>query len=227
MAWSLLDLQNQIASEMDQSPTAPTVGGNDWNIRLNALNRALFDWAEAYDWRALLKIHNGLISTSTGNASYALPADFRKLDGFPAITYDGTNTVQFTPIDATKNRQYLDTDKYIDILGNDKDGKVLYIHSNALVSGASIQFTYWASPASLATSTQLTECPDPTFLVQRGLYYLYKGREDGRFPEAKVESDRILARLIEGENTLGQAHSDNMIHNWNDSRFGFKIGRDG
>ena len=227
MSWSLQELQNQIASEMDQSATAPTAGGTDWSIRLNALNRALFDWGESYDWRALLKVHNGVISTASANASYALPSDFRKLDGFPLITWDGVNTDQFTPVDATKNTQYIDTDKYVNILGNDRDGKVLYIHTSTLASGASIQFTYWKSPQSLASATNLTECPDPTFLVQRSLYYLYKGREDGRFPEAKVESDRILARMIENENTLGQAHSDNRVHNWNETRYSFKIGRDG
>lgn len=224
MALSLLDLQNQIASEMDQSPTAPTQGGTDWNIRLVALNRALFDWGEAYDWRALHKVFNGIISTSTGNASLALPASFRKLDSAPLITWDGSNTVAFTPIDPSRNHLYLDTDKYVNELGNDKENKVLYIHS-PLVSGASVQFIYWASPVSLASATNLTECPDPTYLVQRGLYYLYKGREDGRFPEAKVEADRILARMIENENTLGRGHSDNKVHNYNQD-LRFRIGRD-
>lgn len=226
MSWTLQDLQNQIANEMDQSATAPTAGGTDWNIRLNTLNRSLRDWAEAYDWRALLKVHNGLVSTSQGNASYVLPSDFRKLDGFPRIVWDGSNAVNFTPIDTTKNSQYLDTDKYVNILGNDADTKVLYIHGGTLVSGASVQFTYWKSPISLASAINVTECPDPTYLVQRSLYYLYKGREDGRFPEAKVEADKILARMIENENTLGQAHSDNQVHNWNTTRYGFRIGKD-
>lgn len=221
MAWSLVDLQNQIANEMDQSATAPTTGGTDWNIRLNALNRSLFDWGEAYDWGVLKKVYNGLVSTSSANASIAMPADFRKLDGFPVIAGE-----QFTPIDVTRNGEYSSIDKVVNILGNDRDNKVLFVRGASLSSGASIQFTYWASPVSLSTTTSLTECPDPTFLAQRALYYLYKGREDGRFPEAKVEADRILARMIENENTLGQAHSDNRIHNWNESRYGFKIGRD-
>lgn len=225
MAYSLLDCQNLIASEVDQSATAPTAGGTDWNIRLNFLNRSLKDWGESYDWRALLKVHNGIVSTASSNASYVLPSDFRKLDGFPRITYDGVNTADFIPVDATRNQQYIDTDKYVNILGNDLDTKVMYIHSNALSSGASVQFTYWKSPQSLASATNLTECPDPTFLVQRSLYYLYKGREDGRFPEAKVEADRILARMIENENALGQAHSDNQVHNYN-AVHGYRIGRD-
>ena len=227
MSWTLQDLENQMANELDQSATAPTAGGADWNLRLNALNRALFDWSESYDWRALLKVHNGVVSTASANASYVLPSDFRKLDGFPTITYDGVNTEQFTPIDTTKNHQYTDTDQYVNILGNPRDSQILYIHARSLVSGASVQFTYYAYPASLASTTNVTECPDPTFLVQRALYYVYKAKEDGRFPEAKTESDKILARLLENENTLGQAHRDNRVPNWNQSRYGFKIGRDG
>lgn len=226
MSWTVLDLQTQMASEIDQSATAPTQGGTDWNIRLNAFNRALIDWAEACDWGVLKKVFNGIISTSTGNASLALPNDFRKLDGFPKITWDGTNTEEFTPIDVTKNSQYLDTDKFVNILGNNRDSNIMYIHGGTLASGASVEFTYWKSPQSLASATNLVDCPDPTYLLQRGLYYIYKGREDGRFPEAKVESEKILARMLENENTLGQAHSDNRIHNWNETRYGFKIGRD-
>lgn len=220
MSWSLNDLQTQIAIEIDQSATPPAVGGTDWNIRLSALNRSLFDWAETYDWDALHKPFNGLISTSNANASLALPGSFRKLDSKPIIAGE-----EFNIVTSTRNSLYLDTDRYVNELGNDRDGRVLYIHGVSLSSGASVQFMYWASPVSLASATDLTECPDPTFLVQRSLYYLYKGREDGRFPEAKVESDRILARMIENENTLGRGHSDNRVHNYNTDS-GFRIGRD-
>jgi hypothetical protein len=102
----------------------------------------------------------------------------------------------------------------------------MYIHANTLASGASVSFTYWASPASLASASDITECPDGSFLVQRTLYYLYKAREDGRFPEAKIESEKILARMIENENTLGQSHDDNRVQRWEESRFAFRLGRD-
>jgi hypothetical protein len=71
----------------------------------------------------------------------------------------------------------------------------------------------------------VSEIPDPTYLVQRSLYYIYKGAEDGRFPEAKVEADRILARMIENENSQGIAYVDRNIANQLDQR-NFHIGRD-
>ena len=224
--WSVQDLQNQIASELDQSQVAPTAGGSDWNMRLNALNRSLFDWANSNDWESLKVVHNGIISTSTGNASYVLPGNFSKIDGFPRIVWDGITLNEFPVVDPSKNTQYADSEKFVNILGNDADGKVMFIHST-LVSGASVQFTYWKSPMTLSGATQTTECPDPTFLLQRALYYIYKGAEDGRFPEAKVESDRILARMIENENSLGVANKDRNIPNELTEKWHFRIGRDG
>lgn len=226
MAWTLLDIQNQIASEIDQSASAPTAGGADWNLRLNFINRSLRDWAETYEWSALHKIHNGLV-TASGFATYSLPTDFRKLDGFPRITWDGRTAADFPVVDPTYNSHYTDSDKYVNVLGNDRDRKSLFIHApQTLVSGASVQFTYWATPVSLATSTDTTECPDPSYLVQRTLYYLHKSNEDGRFPEAKQESDRILARMLESENAVGRGYESSRIPNWNETRYSFRIGRD-
>jgi len=209
---------------MDQSATAPTQGGTDWNIRLNALNRALIDWSISYDWDCQKKVFNGIISTSTGNASLAMPVGVQKLDGYPKITWDGTTTDEFPVVNPSKNSIYVDSDKFVNILGNNE---IMYVHAGTLASGASVQFTYYASPNSLASANDLVSIPDPTYLVQRGLYYLYKGREDGRFPEAKVEADRILARMIENENVRGLSYIDRQIPNQLEDKYSFRIGRDG
>ena len=224
MSWSLSDIQAQIASEVDQSSTAPNEGGTDWNIRLNFINRSLIDWSESYDWECMKKVFNGLVSTSSGNASYALPSDFRKLDGYPQITSDGVNTYSFGVIDATNNHRAVSSDRFVNILGNGTN-KVMYVH-DSLVSGASVQFTYYSSPASLASAANEVVMPDPTYLVQRSLYYLLKSREDGRFPEAKTEADRILARMIENENTLGRSSADRRVSVGSENYKTWRVGRD-
>jgi hypothetical protein len=226
MSWSVTDIQTNIAIELDQSATPPTVGGTDWTIRLNAINRSLRDWAETYDWEALHKIHNGIISTSTGNASYALPTDFKKMDGYVSIVADGSTTYEFPHENATKNILYNESDKYVNILGNESSGHVMYIHSNTLASGASVSFTYYASAATLSSESQVAEIPDATYLVQRSLYYLYKGREDGRFPEAKVEADRIMARMIENENVKGWGSTERRVSKYQHPFKNWRIGRD-
>jgi len=218
MANSLQDIQNWISSEIDQSATAPTAGGTDWNIRNNFINRSLIDWSESYDWECMKKVNNGMI---TGNASYSLPADYRKIDGFPHIgLYD------FPVVDASNNRRYTSSDRFVNILGNPRDSQVMYINDTNLASGASVQFTYYASPATLSSASDIIPIPDPTYLVQRSLYYLLKSREDGRFPEAKNESDRILMRLIENENTLGLSNVDRRVSIGPENYKNWRVGRD-
>ena len=226
MSWTLNDVQIQIASEIDQSANAPTEGGADWNIRTTIINRSLIDWSNSYEWEDLKKIHNGVISTSTGNASYALPNDYREIDGFPQITADGSNTYGYPVDDPSHNSRYSEDDRYVNILGNDADNKVMYIHGGALSSGASVQFTYYSSPQSLASATNIVPMPDATYLVQRSLYYIYKGREDGRFPEAKTEADRILARMIENENTLPSSDVNRGISVYPENYKNWRVGRD-
>lgn len=220
MSWSLYEIQKQIASEVDQSDSPPSEGSLDWNTRLSAINRSLIDWSNSNEWSCLKAVHNGLVSVS-GGASYVLPVDFAKIQSYPRIVSDGSTMYEFPVVDPSKNTIYNDTDKFVNILGN----SVMYIHAPTLSSGASVQFVYWKSPASLASGSQVSEIPDPTYLVQRSLYYIYKGAEDGRFPEAKVEADRILARMIENENSQGLAYVDRNIPDQLGQR-NFRIGRD-
>lgn len=227
MSWTVTDIQNQIAHEIDQSASAPSEGGTDWNIRLGLINRSLRDWAETYDWDDLKKIYNGVISTSTGNASLALPAGFRKLDEYPRIMSDGSTAYDFPQVDPSNNHRYVDTDKYVNILGDESNGRTMYIHAGTLVSGASVHFTYWAYPASLASASNVAEIPDASYLVQKTLYYIYKGREDGRFPEAKVEADRILARMIENQNSRGMASTDRRVGVYQDPYKTWRVGDSG
>ena|SRR3990167_1662599 len=227
MPWSVNDIQLSLANELDQSSTAPAVTATDWVVRLNAINRSLRDWAESYDWDDLKKIYNARISTSTGNASLALPNDFKKMDGYPKIVSDGSTAYEFPQVDPSKNRRYTDSDKYVNILGNESDGHVMYISANTLASGASVQFTYYAYPASLSTTTSIPQIPDATYLVQRTLYYMLKSKEDGRFPEAKVEADRILARMIENQNTRGLGHADRRVSVGPEPYYNWRVGKDG
>lgn len=224
MSWSVNDVQTNIAYEVDQSDSPPTEGSSDWNTRLGAINRSMIDWANSNEWDSLKVVHNGVVSVA-GGASYVLPVDFAKIESYPRIVSDGVSSYEFPVVNPSKNTIYNDSDKFVNILGNDRDSKILYIHAPTLASGASVQFVYWKSPQSLASASQVVEISDPTFLVQRSLYYVYKGAEDGRFPEAKVESEKILARMIENENSLGLAYVDRNIPNQLGQR-NFRIGRD-
>lgn len=225
VTWDVQEMQEQLASILDNSSSAPTAGGTDWNIRLNLLNRAQLDWAEVYDWRALLKTINTRTSVASSNATITLPSDFRKLASFPEITWDGSATYIFPEVDQTTRLQYADTDPYVSIIGNPRDNYTLILHPASIVSGASIYYTYFSSPASLASAVDQTNCPDPSYLVEKAAYYFLRGREDTRYNEALARSEAILSRLVENENTRGEAFDDR-VKTVLETKHSFRIGRD-
>src|SRR5258708_39804774 len=103
-------LQSQVAALVDQNEATSAISSTDYSLRLNFINRSLTEWAESYDWDSMYKIYYGVISTSTGNTSIALPTNFRKLASFPLITYDGVNTKEFPQVLPIEDKQFNDTD---------------------------------------------------------------------------------------------------------------------
>ena len=93
--YTLDTVQSRIAAVLDKNELTSSVSSADYSLRQTYINMAQQEWAEAYDWRSLYRESNLRVSTSTGNASVALPNDFRKLAGFPKITYDGVTTENF------------------------------------------------------------------------------------------------------------------------------------
>ena len=84
---------------------------------------------------------------------------------------------------------------------------------------------YWKSLASLVSPADIVECPNPDYLVQRVIAMIWESREDARFPQAKAEADKILARLLEQENAQGFAY-DQQITTPEQRNYNFRIGRD-
>lgn len=219
------DLQVRIASIADQDATEPTVGGDDWNLRLKYLNMAQREWAETYDWQVLYREFNSITSQPTGNATLSLPNDYRKLASYPKIASgDGTSDDTYSEIRPQEKARYRSYDKYIYIIGAEKDGYMMYIHPESICSGASIMVPYFSTPSSLATTTDVSVCPNPDYLVQRSIALLWEAREDNRFPQAKAEADKILQRLLEHEVTFTDAAANSRIETNEQRNYNFRLG---
>ena len=205
---SLDNLEGKISSVLDQNEDTSDISAADYSLRREYINMAQHEWAETYDWRSLYRESNLRVSTSTGNASVALPADFRKLAVYPRITYDGVTTEYFPEIRPQEKSQYASTDRFIYILGDQNVGRTLFINAGTLASGASIYLPYYASPASLVSPANIAMCPNPEFLVQRTLAYVWESQADPRFPQAKAEADKVLRQMLEYEQVYGEAYDD-------------------
>jgi hypothetical protein len=187
---------------------------------------ALLEWAEANDWQVLYAEFNTLTSTSTGNASVALPSDFRKLASFPAITYDGVTTELFPEVRPQEQGKYTSNDRRVEMWGNPQDGYTMRVQGPTLASGASIKVPYYTSIQSLASPANIAEIPNPDYLVKRAVAYLWEAREDARFVQAKQDAEIILRNMIEYENLFSEASTFNTVKTVEENRYGFRIGRD-
>ena len=111
------------------------------------------------------------------------------------------------------------------MVGNPSDGYTMVINPGSHGSGASIQFSYWATAGTLASGSDVSMCPDPNYLVERAAAYLWEAADDGRFQVALNESDRVLARMLEFENAKGYSYDDR-VQTYEESKYGWRIGRD-
>lgn len=211
-------IQSKIAAIVDADPDVTNISTEDYALRLSYINLSLREWAEIYDWQALYKEFNSLVSTSAGNASVALPSDFRKLASFPKITYDGSNTALFPEIRPQDRGQYADTDKRVEILGNNQ-GYIMRVYGSTLASGASVFVPYYSSVASLVSPANIPEIPNADYLVQRTVAYWWEVRGDPRFVQKKQESERILGNLIDYENVFGEASTNDRVKTADETKF--------
>src|SRR3990167_5887368 len=206
--FSVDELQARIASIVDESSSSPTQGGDDWNLRLKYLNMAQHEASELIDWDFLYKEYGTLTSTSTGNTSITLPTDFRKLATFPRVSSGGVAS-ELQEVRAQERSNMSGSDKYVYILGNPYSGYVMVVNpgtsTGQLTSGASILVPYYASVQSLASASDIPMIPDSNYLVSRTVAYLWEAREDGRYPGAKAEAEKILQRMLERETVHSEA----------------------
>ena len=205
---TLDDVQGRVAAVADQDEATSNISTADYSLRRMYINMSQREWAETYDWKSLYRENNSRISTSTGNTSVALPADFRKPAGFPKITYDGTTTEDFAEIRPQEKQMYASSARYVYFLGDQNTGFTMIVNAGTLASGASVFLPYIASPASLVSPANVAMCPNPEYLVQRTLAYIWESRSDARFVQAKAESQRILENLLGYEQTYGEGHVD-------------------
>lgn len=227
MAITVDDVISRVSAIVDQDQDTGNVSSTDYSLRLSLLNRRERMWSELGKWQCLYKEYHTLTSTNSGNASVALPTDFRFLASFPKITYDGKTTEEFAEIKGQEEERYSDTN-YIKIMGNPNSGYYMVVHpytGGFMESGASIAVPYFATPASLASPADVVSCPNPDYLVEGVIADVWEAREDARFQQAKIEANRILQNMLEFETTPSQASANDRVRTVEETRHSFRIGR--
>lgn len=222
MAYDTNEIQARVASLVDQSTTPPTAGGAEWNLRLKYINRAYEEWANAYEWEALRQTQ---YSTVTASASISLPGNFHKMAAFPLLYNGVTGGEEWPEIQPNEKKLYSDTDKYFYLLGNRGNGFTMVWNPGTLASGASLFIQYYSFPSSLASPADVPVIPDPEFLVERSIAYVFESRSDARFQEIEAKAREKLLLMVDNENAKARTYK-NTIETPERLYFGFRFGRD-
>jgi len=229
MSFTVDNVQSRVAAVVDQDEDTDNISTSDYSLRLEYINRRERTWSETGKWQALYSEYNSIASTSTGNASVALPSNFRMLASRPKITYDGTTTVTFPEIRGQEESTFTaSADRYVKIMGNDASGRSMFVNStlsgNNMNSGASILVPYFSSPSSLASPTNTVICPNPNYLVQGVIADVWEAREDARFQQAQVQANLILQNMLEFESTPSEAAYNDRVRSVDQAKHGFRWG---
>ena len=222
MANTLNEIQNRISALLDQEHS-PTVGDDEWNLRLQYINTAQAEWEQLYDWQVLYTEYNTATSTASGNASISLPTDFRKIASYPKIAGE-----EFSEVRPQERSQKQSSDKYFYLMGNENSGYTMVANdgSGLLTSGASIYISYYATANSLASPADVSPVPDINYLVHKALAQRLFSADDPRYSISTAEAEKALARMLEREAVHSEAANDySRIRTVEETRYGFRIGR--
>jgi hypothetical protein len=226
MSISVDQIQGQVAALVDQNQDVTQISQSDYDLRLSYINLALTEWAGASDWDCLYKEYYTQTSTVSGNASIAMPSDFRKLASFPKIVHTGNQLDSFPEVLPINEGQFNDTDLRCNVLGNPAVGYSLLVKGVQMQSGASIMIPYYYDPISLTSGAQVPDIPCEQFLFRRTVAYLWQAREDPRYPQAQADADRELQGLLQFESTKGRASYDDTVKTVEQTRAQYRWGRD-
>lgn len=153
-----------------------------------------------------------------------MPGDFNKFNGPLVIAVDGANR-EYLHINPDERTQYTDTDRYFYILGDKGNGFSLVVNPGTVASTNSVYYAYYKSANSLVSGSDITECPDPNYLVEKAASMYWRARDDNRFSTAEATAGVLLARMLEFEQAAGRP-TDLRVKTYEETHSTFRIGRD-
>jgi hypothetical protein len=227
MRLTVSDIMTRVASTVNQEADSPDSTSTEFTLWLAYLNRSQDEWAEATDWEVTRKFFKPSV-TGVSVASVALPLDFKNLAGPARIHFDSTTIVEEVPFINDEQKSFMSsTDKFVTIVGDNSSGRSLIFNPATLASGVSLQITYFSMPTALSTASQYPVVPDPSFLVDRTIAYIFEARSDPRFQLMESKARERLLNMVQmaTEDKYSNFSNPNPVTN-SLRRAGFRVGRD-
>lgn len=189
--------------------TIPASTEDEYIIAKRLANEALNRWAH-YDntyWKELFTtaVDSGEVgSTISGTSAYDAPEDFVEGGGNVRLLDSNGNVFSTYPILDPQDPQFKSTSsQYAYFTGSPVDGYVLNLNPTPGVSeaGKTIQYDYYKSPTLYTTGSDISEIPEPYFVVHRALANRFRGSRNPFYDDAKADAEDVLKTMQSTNNS--------------------------
>jgi hypothetical protein len=188
----------------------PDSDDDEYTIGMRLANEAISRWAN-YDgtyWKELFTTYQDSgegSNITTDVTTYDAPSDFKEAGGFVKIMDSSGNTVRNYPILEPQEAQFrTDSGQYCYFTGDPGNGYVLNLNPapDSAISGNAIDFVYYKTPTLFTTGTDITEMPNPYFIVHRMLSNRFRASRNPYYQSALRDAEDAL-RIMQTDNNSG------------------------
>ena len=183
----------------------PASTDDEYTVGLRLANEAINRW-KVYDntfWKELFTTSQdnstgGVVTISTGVKTYAAPTAFSQAGGDVRILDGNGNVVDRYRIQEPHQKQFKDDQsKFAYFTGNPVTGYTLNLNPAppSSINGYSILYDYYKKPTEFTTGTDVTEMPDPYFIVHRMLAQQFRAARNPYYSSAKQDAEDSLRQM--------------------------------
>ncbi len=190
--------------------TTPDNTDDEYIIALRLANEALARWAnfDGTYWNqlytTLIAAEDGSKTIVTGQSEYECPSDMREPGGMIKLI-SGTDTVKSIRVVQPHETQFENPEAdYCYFTGSPATGFVLNFNLAPTIelNGYEINYIYYKNPTEYTTGTDISEIPDPYFLVHRMLAMRFRASRNPYYQSALRDSEDAL-RIMQVDNNSG------------------------
>jgi len=190
--------------------TVPTSTEDEYTIGMRLANEALSRWAN-YDntfWQTLHSTpqdEGDISSVSTGVTQYDVPDNFKAPGGDIKILDSSGNLVRTYRILSPEQPQFRgEQSQYAFFTGNPNDGYQLNLNPapDSAINGMDIKYVYYKTHTPYASGSDISEIPNPYFVVHRILANRFRASRNPYYTDALRDAEDAL-RIMKMENDSG------------------------
>lgn len=182
----------------------PDSTDDEYAVGMRLANEAVNRWA-FYDntmWKVLYSTlqnaDDGDSTVVTNQTEYDAPSDMQEVGGFVRVIDSNGKTQQNYPILEPQDVQFAgDMSTYAFFTGDPANGYVLNLNPapTSTLNGMDLDYVYYKKPTLFENGSDVSECPDSYFIVNRMLAQQFRASRNPYYQSAKNDAENALKQM--------------------------------